>query len=151
MVFACSVDTEYTVYAEYCVCLYVYAVFPVCAASRVQVTGDVFGVDPHLKSSANEQLYRWQWRKVVVYEAARRMLIEALSRKKTSGSCGRVVFSLARLFCCCLAVTVGLILSPYRFCHLPPPPLCNQTCFAGCATTSPPLLPPAPCSGGGSR
>jgi hypothetical protein len=43
-------------------------------------------VDPHLKSATNEQLYRWQWRKVRVYEAARRMLVEAISSSKTAGA-----------------------------------------------------------------
>ena len=46
----------------------------------------MFGVDPHLKSATNEQLYRWQWRKVRVYEAARRMLVEAISSSKTAGA-----------------------------------------------------------------
>jgi hypothetical protein len=51
----------------------------------VQVIGGVFGVDPHLDLATNEQLFRWQWRRARVYEAARRILIEAISRNKTAG------------------------------------------------------------------
>jgi hypothetical protein len=55
------------------------------ALVTVQALGGVFGVDPHLKSSVNEQLFRWQWRRARTFEAARRMLIEAISGKRTAG------------------------------------------------------------------